>query len=559
MLPFNDPNLQQGMFNPNFNSQNALLGGLNGANPNNLHGLNPNLQPMAQNNQLGVLQLLAAQIQSNPQLQMNLLHQLQSQNLASSFQLAAPFQQGGMPFLSPNPNQMMGMLNGQFLAPNQMLQGNQMMGFLGSPPFGQNNIGLGIGNIPSTLGFNPVYGSQAAVMESKQPCASSSPKKTQWNNMNMLQANGSQQFQVNHVEAKIANDPRVNSQNSASEDFARNFGFGKELSHSRFQKFQSHGMRNSKGSTRQFNKRGGKGQPKWREQKSLSANSGQESSTVSMRPLFLHYTKTEIQQWREARKKNFPTRANVNKMKANESNEDADSKLRRQQLKEVLAKQAELGVEVAEIPPSYLLEPEKRVPKKESEREVTDWPYVNKFNKKRGRGRGRDNWHSNRGHERDNWHSKRQKHKKRGEPASPPSVKREPSLLEKLLSSDIKRDKSRLLQVFRFMVLNDFFKQWPARPLDFPNITVKDEVIGSESPGGRDPSPDVADSPANEADKKTASERIGSLKESLIAEDMEYESDEEDSVDINGMPNHTVEEEDRNGEQLQSEEGEITD
>lgn len=538
------------MFNPNFNGQNALLGGLNGANFN---GLNPNLQPMAQNNQLGVLQLLAAQIQSNPQLQMNLLHQLQSQNLA------APFQQVGMPFLGPNPNQMMGMLNGQFLAPNQMLQGNQMMGFFGSPPFGQNNIGPGFGNMPSTLGLNPVYGSQTAVMESKQPCASASPKKTQWNNMNVLQANGSQQFQVNHVEAKIANDPRVNSQNSASEDFARNFGCGKEISHNRFQKFQSHGMRNSKGSMRQFNKRGGKGQHKWREQKSPSANHGQESSTVSKRPLFLHYTKTEIQQWREARKKNFPTSANVNKKKANESNEDADSKLRRQQLKEVLAKQAELGVEVAEIPPSYLLEPEKLVPKKESEREVTDWSYANKFNKKRGRGRGRDNWHSNRGHDRDNWRSKRQKYKKRGEPACPPSVKREPSLLEKLLSADIKRDKSRLLQVFRFMVLNDFFKQWPAKPLDFPNITVKDEVIGSESPRGRDLSLDVADSPANEADKKTASEHIGSLKESLIAEEMEYESDEEDSVDINGMPNHTVEEEDRNGEQSQSEEGEITD
>lgn len=45
--------------------------------------------------------------------------------------------------------------------------------------------------------------------------------------------------------------------------------------------------------------------------------------------------------------------------------------------------------------------------------------------------------------------------------------KREPTLLEKLLSREIKREKSHLLQVFRFMVNNSFFSEWPNKPLKF--------------------------------------------------------------------------------------------
>ena len=179
------------LFNPNFNGGNTHLGNLNGANLNNFYALNPNLQPlnpnlqpMAQNNQLGVLQLLAAQLQSNPQLQINLLNQLQAQNLA------APFQQGGMPLImGHNPNQMMmGMPNGQFLAQHQMLQGNQMMG--------PNNMGLGFGNAPRAMGQNPMHGSPVAVPNSNQPQLSSGPMNTQWNKKNVQRANGTQKFQV---------------------------------------------------------------------------------------------------------------------------------------------------------------------------------------------------------------------------------------------------------------------------------------------------------------------------------------------------------------------------
>ncbi|KAH9295936.1 hypothetical protein KI387_039524 [Taxus chinensis] len=69
----------------------------------------------------------------------------------------------------------------------------------------------------------------------------------------------------------------------------------------------------------------------------------------------------EIQQWRDERKKHYPTEANV-KRKAQQMQErrargeliDEDSKIRRQRMKEILAKQAELGLQVAEVPSHYI-------------------------------------------------------------------------------------------------------------------------------------------------------------------------------------------------------------
>jgi cleavage and polyadenylation specificity factor subunit 4 len=45
--------------------------------------------------------------------------------------------------------------------------------------------------------------------------------------------------------------------------------------------------------------------------------------------------------------------------------------------------------------------------------------------------------------------------------------KREATLLENLLSREIKREKSHLLQIFRFMVNNSFFSEWPNKSLKF--------------------------------------------------------------------------------------------
>lgn len=135
-----------------------------------------------------------------------------------------------------------------------------------------------------------------------------------------------------------------------------------------------------------------------------------------------------------------------------------------QQLKEILAKQAELGVEVAEIPPGYLSESENQATGVDNSSKVMNMSdrFCNKHHK-----RGR--------HGKDKWQAKRQ-NSRNDSSAAPVSIvkRREPSLLQKLLSSDIKRDKSNLLQVFKFMVLNSFFEHWPEKPLEFPPVTVKD-------------------------------------------------------------------------------------
>lgn len=191
---------------------------------------------------------------------------------------------------------------------------------------------------------------------------------------------------------------------------------------------------------------------------------------IRKRPLAVIYNENELRQWREARKRNFPTRTNIEKKLTPNSEKkedmDSDAKARRQQLKEILAKQAELGVPVAEIPPNYLLEPEDQTSGNINAHKASN-TLVNarydKSNNKRRRFRH------------DNRNAKKQKFKNE-EPSSYAAVvrKREPTLLRKLLNADIRRDKSQLLQAFRFMVLNSFFKKSPDEPLVFPKITAKD-------------------------------------------------------------------------------------
>lgn len=183
----------QGMlFNPNFSNQNAQMGNLNGINLNNFHGLNPNVLPVeAPNNQLGLFQLVEAQLRNNPQLQMNLLNQLQAQSFATPFQLRGSC----VPYVGFNPNQMMGMPNPQLLAQNQMFQGNPLMGLLGNPQLVPNNMGSGFGNAPgAAMGPNPVYRSLGLMNSEQSIC--SSLVQTQPNQNNGQQANGGQQFEV---------------------------------------------------------------------------------------------------------------------------------------------------------------------------------------------------------------------------------------------------------------------------------------------------------------------------------------------------------------------------
>lgn len=69
----------------------------------------------------------------------------------------------------------------------------------------------------------------------------------------------------------------------------------------------------------------------------------------------------EIRAWREERMRNYPTRSNIQRKKealegkvARGELIDEDTRKRQQRMKEILAKQAELGVPVAEVPAHYL-------------------------------------------------------------------------------------------------------------------------------------------------------------------------------------------------------------
>ncbi|KAF8009657.1 hypothetical protein BT93_J0613 [Corymbia citriodora subsp. variegata] len=193
------------------------------------------------------------------------------------------------------------------------------------------------------------------------------------------------------------------------------------------------------------------------------------------RALSISYTEQEIQQWREERKRNFPSKANVEKQKlTNSRKNELDVKIRQEQLKKILAQQAELGVEIAEIPSHYLLDTQK---KDESlEENSRPWTKKERFQKNRDK----------RGH-----HNRRDRFnkKQRLEATSstdPPSLnKKRTTLLQKLLSKDIKRDNTRLFQVFRFMVTNSFFKHWPEQSLKFPKVVVNENGCENEVKGDK--------------------------------------------------------------------------
>lgn len=282
-----------------------------------------------------------------------------------------------------------------------------------------------------------------------------------------MQSHGFQQSQGNNVVNGRNGMSNFNQGSPRSKNF-KGYGKGNNM---RFQKSHLHHMANAKEKFRPaFEKRGKEDQNNGAEKSGL-ANLSKKVMGECQRSLPVKYSEEEIRQWRETRKKNFPSKTNTEKKLAerNENQEviDQDAKMRRQQLKEILAKQAELGVEVAELPASYLSELENQISKREVERRP--WNKQNKFQNKYNKRNNR--------HGKENRWAKKQR--SGGGESSPASIsnKRKPSLLQKLLINDVKRDKSRLLQVFRFMLSNSFFKDWPKKPLEFPLIIVKDEGI----------------------------------------------------------------------------------
>lgn len=173
-----------------------------------------------------------------------------------------------------------------------------------------------------------------------------------------------------------------------------------------------------------------------------------------------------------------------------------------------MAKQAELGCEVAEIPACYLSDSENQVHgKKDNGRTLSDKgkfqrkdngrafgkkekfqrkdnrrafdknEKFQKLNKRRRFNQGDD--FSNRNSVNDD-HDLAKKHRVGNDGAVinyATQAKRESTLLKKLLSGDIRRDKNQLLQAFRFIVMNSFFKDWPQNPLKFPHVVVKEDAV----------------------------------------------------------------------------------
>jgi cleavage and polyadenylation specificity factor subunit 4 len=133
-----------------------------------------------------------------------------------------------------------------------------------------------------------------------------------------------------------------------------------------------------------------------------------------------------------------------------------DASVNVQELKDVLAKQQELGFELPELPPGYLSETEDQCDERKSK-----WK-----TQRRDSHFGNDNNNTRRPRfDRGDSQSKRPKvwNNTRGDSAMLKS--REPTLLRKLLSFDIRRDMHKLLHTFKFMAMNNFFKDWPDKPL----------------------------------------------------------------------------------------------
>ncbi|OVA13783.1 Nuclear fragile X mental retardation-interacting protein 1 [Macleaya cordata] len=333
---------------------------------------------------------------------------------------------------------------------------NQQLGLMNSSEAAPQNTQDQHVYIPTTKVQNSSLPSLTnGPLQMQQTQKGLQPVSLQWSQGNNAKDGGN----------NISNISQRNHQNN----FTRNHHESgkRDSANPRFQKSKFQPRENANLNFRSFNGKGGKGHHNAGARKSHMANSTNQTTMGCKRSLPLNYTEQEIQQWREERRKNFPLKSNVEKKSADQQTHsediDEEAKKRRQQLKEILAKQAELGVEVAELPPNYLTDSENQVCEKAEEPSMQNKKgrFQNKYGKRGRRG------NSNR-------FAKKQKFGKEGSFTEPEMNKRKPTLLQKLLGADIKRDKSHLLQVFRFMVMNSFLKEWPEKPLEFPLVTVKD-------------------------------------------------------------------------------------
>nr|XP_018682193.1 PREDICTED: uncharacterized protein LOC103985155 isoform X1 [Musa acuminata subsp. malaccensis] len=458
----------------------------------------PNILPVVQNNRLSVFpqqhvqfgaaqhlnqQLLALQLlgisRGMPQNAQQFQGQLQNLNMFTPLPPGVgPFSVNNRP---QNFNFIGGLPNGQICFPTTMMHRNQIADLnspasscLGSnkPEHLGNHPMVAVGNSHTSLcnGALCTGGKKISFTHEGKHESLVNPKKLHqpniWSptkNHHPMKYNqpGNLWPQVDCLEDGGSD---IISVNSAKKGFTRHLHGQRKTKYTRKPQFQD--SKSIESNKRMFNGTSGRVQKKWKGEPQFG-KCNKPILTERPRCLPVTYSEHEIQQWIEARRKNFPTTANIKKklVQSDVNNEDADddAQLRRQQLKQVLAKQAELGVEVAEIPQGYLSELENQSGGQENNSKVLNMTnnFPNKHICKRVR-------------HQEKWQAKRLKLTNESSADAASILRREPTLLRKLLSSDIRRDNSRLLQAFRFMILNSFFEHWPGKLLEFPSFTVRD-------------------------------------------------------------------------------------
>ncbi|WVZ68448.1 hypothetical protein U9M48_017385 [Paspalum notatum var. saurae] len=419
---------------------------------------------------------MAAAAAANPFLALQLLgqaQQLQSLGVLAAAALQqqqqAPFFPGGFP---PNPNQ---------FAP--YAAGPPPAGFNGGMAFRPSGAGV-CGPRPPQSMMSPAGNNNPSSdgLQRQILNAARNQGGTTRPVLNVGMKDRNSNGEVNHFKNKTNGLSNFASENrNTTTDQKARFNSGRDGRDGR-----QFGAARGRGRGRHYNQGRGRGSNNWGEIKSnfmshespASGRCGGVPAPASggrQKRLPIVYDANEIKQWVEARKKNYPTKVNINK-KLSESqsdnlNKDKDAQLRRQELKEVLAKQEELGFELPELPPGYLSETEDQGGEKKSNGKTQrrDSRFGNHVNtNKRPR------------HDRGDLQSKRPKIGNRTPRADGGMAKsREPTLLQKLLSSEIKRDRHRLLHAFKFMALNNFFEEWPEKPLQFPSVKVNQIEIES--------------------------------------------------------------------------------
>ncbi|KDO52232.1 hypothetical protein CISIN_1g008521mg [Citrus sinensis] len=355
-------------------------------------------------------------------------------------------------------NQNMGFSNGQMCLQSV----NQLLSMQMSNPCLFGNPQFGLVNQNQQNFVQPIK--DVSGNNTLKSC-SSEPRQGQ-----NLQPSAFMRSQRNFIQNGQGSISKSNSKKVSGKNFIKNRT--KEFSQG-FQKSHFHQMHNGKRKFGFYNDQKPKGHGNGKAIKFGLANQMNQPQEKKRKSLALTYTEQEVKQWCEERRKNYPTKANINKkLTEKQSNSDVidkEAKMRREQLKEILAKQAELGVEVAEIPSYYLLDSKKQVRAR-----VENTMPLNK------RGRFQNNYDKRGRYKRKDQFSKEQKLADKDSSNTSSFNKKKPTLLQKLLSADVKRDKSHLLQTFRFMAINSFFKDWPEKPVNFPLVMVKDGGAAGE-------------------------------------------------------------------------------